>query len=138
MSHGGSGVPGSLLGMTTSTRPVRRSSLRADHKQEKNDEAPEAAELGNSVAQGTSPRMRDERPPGAPISIPHAGEEFAPSLSSAQKSRFSSFWSPMPRSERGSEDSTAVLKADLAGRRGDLLGMTEWFFISRLRMPDDA
>jgi hypothetical protein len=41
-------------------------------------------------------------------------------LLAATKTRFSGFWSPMPRSERDSEDSTGVLKSDFAS----LLRMT--------------
>jgi hypothetical protein len=61
---------------------------------------------------------RDESPPQTVIPIPPALENLL-LLFFNFKSRFSGFWSPMPRSERDSEDSTGVLKSDFVTRRGD-------------------
>ena len=59
----------------------------------------------------------------------------------ATKSRFSGFWSPMPRSERDSEDSTGVLKSDLAPQRFTLQKQREQlllFLVYRRQRPKAA
>ena len=53
----------------------------------------------------------------------------------ATKSRFSGFWSPMPRSERDSEDSTGVLKSDLAPQRFTRNDRSSGVFVLSLRSP---
>jgi len=69
------------------------------------------------------PRVRQAVPLRPLQSLHHFRESAARNLLllPSPKSRFSGFWSPMPRSERDSEDSTGVLKSDLVAT---LLGMT--------------